>query len=361
MKRVYKLFLAFIFIISGNLMARDKIQNVYLYSLGETHYKLIVRFLETGQNKPQILLRDKMLQLEFAKASVWPKIEKKVSSTDDYRNLDTTILAYQFNKDTSRVRVIFPKSIEHLKGQLDLSQKDKQLEVKIPKNFVKTKQEFLSKSLKRAESVGLAREVTTGVPAKNLATVSGPKKTDEQYLENLLAAERKQNQPKPTVPIKTSTKAKSNHSFWEYGVKFTFFLGLICLFIFGLTKFFKKGMFKKGKINIFNSSEIITVLNTTYLGPKRSLSLVKVYDQVFLLGNSETGISLIGEIENQAGLMKEGEKEITGQNFDSNISSAEVVKKEMVLKKDINQSRPINDSSIGKQIKDRLKSISRMQ
>ena len=61
--------------------------------------------------------------------------------------------------------------------------------------------------------------------------------------------------------------------------------------------FFRKGMLKKGGLGIFSSAKMVEVLSTTYLAPKRSLLVVRVQKQVFLMAQSEKGMDFLTEIE----------------------------------------------------------------
>ena len=83
---------------------------------------------------------------------------------------------------------------------------------------------------------------------------------------------------------------------------------------------------------------MVEVINTTYLGPKRSLLVVRVNKELFLIGSSEQGLSLISKIDSVSDFMKEGEKRLIGENFDQNLGTAEDSDKEFKIKENINQS-----------------------
>ncbi len=88
---------------------------------------------------------------------------------------------------------------------------------------------------------------------------------------------------------------------------------------------------------------MIQVLSTTYVAPKRSLMVVKAHNQIFLVSNSETGLQLVSEMTDTAGLIKAGEKIVTGSNFDVNLGTAEESDEEigLKLKENINESTPV--------------------
>ena len=77
---------------------------------------------------------------------------------------------------------------------------------------------------------------------------------------------------------------------------------------------------------------MIEVLNTTYIAPKRSLLLIRAHKQVFLVGSSEKGLHMISEVNDMSGLFKEGEKSLSGSNFDSSLGVANSEEKSFKLK-----------------------------
>jgi len=108
---------------------------------------------------------------------------------------------------------------------------------------------------------------------------------------------------------------------------------------------FKKGAFKKGKLGFLNSTKIVEVLNTTYIGPKRSLLLIRAHNQIFLVGSSEKGLHMISEVDGLSGIFKDGEKEISGSNFDTNLETAEQKNPTFKLKEFLNQDSVEGDDA----------------
>lgn len=91
-----------------------------------------------------------------------------------------------------------------------------------------------------------------------------------------------------------------------------------------------------------NNTKMIEILSTTYVSPKRTLMVVRAHKQIFLVANSESGFTFLSEMSDVSGLMKEGEKEITGTNFDLNLSEAENAGLEALkLKENIMESSPV--------------------
>ncbi|MBY0518020.1 MAG: flagellar biosynthetic protein FliO [Bacteriovoracaceae bacterium] len=144
-----------------------------------------------------------------------------------------------------------------------------------------------------------------------------------------------------TVSTKqAATKRDESFSFVTYAGKFIAFLGVVLLFFWGIIQLMKKGVLSKGKLGFLNNTQLVSVLSTTYVAPKRSLLVVKAHNQVFLVSSSENGMSLISEIKDVPGLVKESERVITGTNFDDNVDETSKVEspKEMKIKEDIYQS-----------------------
>jgi flagellar biogenesis protein FliO len=145
----------------------------------------------------------------------------------------------------------------------------------------------------------------------------------------------------------SKNSSTSDFSLAGYAAKFTFFLAMVLGLFYGIVQIFKRGIFKKGgKLGFLNNTQMIEVLSTTYIAPKRSLMIVKAHKQIFLVANSENGISVLSEVTDTVGLIKEGEKLVTGSNFDMNLASMANVDEAtstFKIKEDIMQSTPISE------------------
>ena len=132
-------------------------------------------------------------------------------------------------------------------------------------------------------------------------------------------------------------------SFAGYALKFTVFLAMVLGLFYGVVQLLKKGLFNRGKLGFLNNSQMIQVLSTTYVAPKRSLMIVKAHKQIFLVANSESGIEFLSEMTDTSGLIKEGEKIVTGANFDTSLGVAETMSEapSFKIKENINESTPI--------------------
>jgi flagellar biogenesis protein FliO len=148
------------------------------------------------------------------------------------------------------------------------------------------------------------------------------------------------------LPTAVETPKKTeNFSFAGYAAKFTVFLAMVLGLFYGVVQLLKKGVFNRGKLGFLNNTQLIQVLSTTYIAPKRSLMVVKAHNQIFLVSNSESGIQFLSEMTDTNGLIKEGEKQVTGTNFDLNLGSAEASNYEPTfkIKENINESTPISE------------------
>jgi flagellar biogenesis protein FliO len=95
---------------------------------------------------------------------------------------------------------------------------------------------------------------------------------------------------------------------------------------------FRKGVLKKGALGFLHNPKMVSVLSTTHIGPKRSLLVVKAHNQTFLLSNSEKGVTLISELAQSSEIMRESERMITGNNFETSLTRGEEADKEFKLK-----------------------------
>lgn len=142
-------------------------------------------------------------------------------------------------------------------------------------------------------------------------------------------------------------KRESSFSIVGYAGKFIAFLGFVLLFFWGVIQLMKKGMLSKGKLGFLNNTQLVSVISTTYVAPKRSILMVKAHNQVFLVSSSESGMSFIAEVKDVPGIVKESEKALVGSNFDDNVEEATTTKpkQELQEKVDIYQSIAAEEKS----------------
>ncbi|OFZ53871.1 MAG: hypothetical protein A2328_00655 [Bdellovibrionales bacterium RIFOXYB2_FULL_36_6] len=94
--------------------------------------------------------------------------------------------------------------------------------------------------------------------------------------------------------------------------------------------------------------------------------LVKVHEQVLLLSSDERGLQFLTEVKNTTSLLKTGEEQITGSNFDTSLSAANLNTPSFSLKEELsaNTVKVADSPSVVKfseQIKSKVKSLKSLQ
>lgn len=306
-------------LMTSSVFAKIQVNDVLYSEYGDDQAQLIVKYSGKLPTAPTLDLSSSHLQIVLDEASVWPKINKKVAVKSESQPAD--LMAYQYDKNTVRVRAYLPYKVsESDKNSVEL--RGDQIVITFPRIKVANKkmneydEKYLDSLLKDKPKVEDEKIVTAPktVSKDKSLFVTQTKKSDIQDHVNVFQSS--------TTDV-VEKKDKSGFSFAGYIGKFIAFLGLVLLLFYGLVTIMKKGVLSKGKLGFLNKTQVVTVLNTTYLGPKRSIIMVKVHDQIFMLGSSEAGITMLSEIENSAGLLKEGERAIAGNNFDTTYGSLE--------------------------------------
>lgn len=344
---------------------------------------------------PNLVVKDKVVEVMIPNAHVNGKIEKNINQVN--------LTATQVDRSTVKVTATFSKSLQGKESLINITLKDSAIEV----NFPKTLAGAASKVSRTPEMIASAPEVSDGKDEADLRKLESeqentvaktePETTTQKDIFNKDQKEDKKiaqlDTDRVTVAQSSVTKApaiapKSSFSIAGYVGKFVAFLSLMILGFYGVLTLFKKGVIKKGRLGFLHSTKLVEVLSTTHVAPKRTLMMVKAHKQVFLISSSETGMQLISEIQDVAGLIKTGEEELTGTNFDTNMIEANKTDREFKLKevKDIrtdevdyasldellNEEPPAAAKSIAKspvkdevrlsdQIKTKLKNLKQLQ
>jgi flagellar biogenesis protein FliO len=299
------------------------------------------------QELPDLKVNGKKIQLILSDADYFNSLSKKVNGA--------LLSASYFNNKAS---VVLELPYEVKPDTIDVEWKNKNIQVVFPRGKVSS-----SEITRNTISEGSKKESTILEKKENFLTKD---KLNEDYLNKLVYEEKSKDNLNRVLDVKTdsvktqqsvqsknlnsnSNKLVSNRvntdgfSFAGYALKFFFFLILVLGIFYGVVQLFKKGIFNKGKLGFLNNSQMIQVLSTTYVGPKRSLMIIKAHKQLFLVANSESGIQFLSEMTDSAGLIKEGERAVTGTNFDLSLSTAEDSQAESPLKvkENINESTPL--------------------
>ncbi|OFZ22421.1 MAG: hypothetical protein A2202_03690 [Bdellovibrionales bacterium RIFOXYA1_FULL_36_14] len=316
-----------------------QIKQMDFSKVNESTWLLSVAFQGMIEKSPKLSFKDSIIQVELSDAIVWPKIEKKVSLSNG--DLDTTLLAYQYDKKVVRVRAILPFSTVQSSDNVKMQLVGDRINI-----------EF--------QSVTPATEITA-------STKKNSDQYDESYLEQLLKDKKgednkknaavamkndfsnilvdktaKPNQDQVKVRVSSAAKKenwKSNFSIQTFVAKVVAFFACILLVFYGLATLMRKGVFKKTRLGFLSNEKMVEVLSTTYIAPKRSVIMIKAYDQVFLVGNSEKGMHFLSEINHVPGLLKTGERSMTGTNFDTNLQDAAINNLPQQIKENIEISK----------------------
>lgn len=298
---------------------------------------------------PELNVNGKSIQVLIPQSKIKDVLEKSYSFSTSKK--DTTIKIYQATKEDAKVKALLPFLIVNKKDQVALIMKENQIELSFPRIKIK---EMVVKPVKKASPEKLVKKEFL----------------DEKYLNNLLKVEKtKTVEAKKVVSndqvnvtqasmIKNEKQAKTSFSLIEYGGKFVAFLALVLLTFYGVISLMRKGFIKKGKLGFLNNADLISVIGQSYIAPKKSLMLIKAHNQVFLVSNTEHGIQPISEIKDAAGLLKSGERSISGTNFDMNLDDAEednLLESKVKIKEDITQSNKESSLSDYLNVKDKVK------
>jgi flagellar biogenesis protein FliO len=341
-------------------LAGVKVTSVELTTNGNHGYVNIA--LDGRSNDlPDIKVYGKIIEVTVANADGFNAIFKNVKGAQLSANslngkaVVKAVLPYDVSSESvevgfknSNIEVIFPRGKvvkenitafaapvlapkEVIKPVLEKTL-DQKAENKVAKDLLN--EDYLNKLMKEenAPKAGFAEANTV--------------KADEINVKQAAIAKIETKIPTKSKHVPMAISSSNNFSFAGYAAKFTIFLAVVLGLFYGVVQLLKKGVFSRGKLGFLNNTKMIEVLSTTYIAPKRSLMIVKAHKQIFLVANSETGFTFLSEMTDTSGLMKEGEKFVTGSNFDMNLGSAEKTEEsEMLikLKENIMESFPVNE------------------
>ena len=341
-------------------LAGVKVTSVELTTNGNHGYVNIA--LDGRSNDlPDIKVYGKIIEVTVANADGFNAIFKNVKGAQLSANslngkaVVKAVLPYDVSSESvevgfknSNIEVIFPRGKvvkenitafaapvlapkEVIKPVLEKTL-DQKAENKVAKDLLN--EDYLNKLMKEenAPKAGFAEANTV--------------KADEINVKQAAIAKIETKIPTKSKHVPMAISSSNNFSFAGYAAKFTIFLAVVLGLFYGVVQLLKKGVFSRGKLGFLNNTKMIEVLSTTYIAPKRSLMIVKAHKQIFLVANSETGFTFLSEMTDTSGLMKEGEKFVTGSNFDMNLGSAEKTEEsEMLikLKENIMESSPVNE------------------
>lgn len=375
--------------------SQTKIKDFYYTTDSSGMGKVVLDFSNNLKEVLDLKVDNYLFQLTLKNAIIWPKLEKNLplENVNNGNTDNLTLMAYQYEKDVVRARVILPFKIQDYQNEIKVLTYDNKIEVLFPlndyvvknhpkntdhsivKNEVRAEgrpelknekvinnkfnEEYLRKLLKedqddltdkndndkndrndkndsiniklsanekKASTSSISGAIATSATAAT-TTLSTSTSGNAENAENTNI--KKENNTTKIKAISNSHTTNIDNNKFDFSnqnlyiIKFIFFMFLVLGLFYVLVYFFKKTVLGKGKLGFLNDTPVVTVLSNNYIAPKRSLITVKVHNQIFLLSNSEQGIHFLAEIKDTTGLIKQGERYVTGSNFDSSIDNAE--------------------------------------
>jgi flagellar biogenesis protein FliO len=362
--KAYQIILLILTILSTSAMAKVEIKGLD-FKKNSNRGTIVINYSgELNNNFPELEIVGKVIQVSLPGAKVKSTIEKSVSFSS--KTKDTMLRAYQTNKTSSKVKAMFPFNMEKRKGQVNLSLKDNKIILNFPRVKVNLKKAPKYGSiLKNNTKKSVKKEFLNEAYLNKLLTIKEKKPSKKAKLKDAKKifnklAKKNQDSVNTTLasPVRSDAKKdKPSFSLLEYGGKFVAFLGVVLLLFYGVMTLMKKGFLKKGKLGFLNNADQVSVLSTTHIAPKKSLMLIKAHNQVFLVSNTDAGIHPISEIADAAGLIKGGEKAISGHNFDTKLTLAnddEANDENIKLKEDISLSNQKSSLSSYEEVKEKV-------
>jgi len=350
-----------IFFGATSASAGVKVTSLDLYTHGQTGF---VKIALDGRSPelPDLKVHGNTIELILSDAEAFSAISKSIRGAQLSANvLNGKVI----------VKALLPYELE--RKNVDLSWKNSSIEIIFPRGKasivtapIKIEEKKSAPAVAKAPEVAPKKTKTVDMASVTKKPSAITKEAlNEDYLNSLMketktdtdkkvaAANTELNKDEvkvklaaPAIAPKTNSK-KEEFSFAGYAVKFTVFLALVLGIFYGIVQLMKKGLFNKGKMGFLNNHQMIEVLSTTYVSPKKCLMVVKAHKQLFLVANSENGLQFLSEMKDTSGLIKEGEKIVTGANFDTNLESlnSSEAAPSFTLKEDITKSTPIEEKS----------------
>lgn len=351
--------LALLTLVSFTAFAGVKVTSLDLKTNGPTGY-INVTIDGRSNELPDIRVNGQTIEMTLSQADAFQAISKNVSGAQ----LSANVL-----NGKAIVKATLPYDVA--REAINVGFKNNKIEVTFPRGKAVTVAKAAAPKAARVETDRPVKPEATPVKAldKKAENKVSKELLNEDYLNKLMnenvarkdtdapkgeAKTEAKNENKDEIKVKqaaiaresapkaVTNKTVDDFSFAGYAAKFAIFLAMVLGLFYGVVQVLKKGVFNRGKLGFLNNSQMIEVLSTTYVAPKRSLMIVKAHKQIFLVANSENGIQFLSEMTDTAGLIKEGEKFVTGSNFDTNLGTAETTEgPAFKIKENINESTPV--------------------
>lgn len=362
-----KLCLVLICLLISNAFSAISINKVN-FDRSKSKGKVVIFFDGYLSEYPELVIEKDHVNVLLPDAKVKGKISKRYKFSSN--RIDTQVISKE-KKGSSEIKAKLAFDPTKHRDQIALIIKDNRIELTLPRVSVKNAKSVITETKPKAitetkkvavKKETIKKEYLNESYLNNLIDNTAPKALAAKKTEKIISKKAKipaKDTIKTTlagVNKLDSKKPKSSFSLLEYGGKFVAFLGVVLLLFYGVVTLMKKGFIKKGKLGFLNKTGQVEVLSQTHIAPKKSLMMIRAHNQVFLVSNTDAGIHPISEIKDVAGLFKDGEKKIAGNNFDDSLSFANSSEKieSVKLKKDISQSNLESSLASYTQVKEKV-------
>ncbi|MEC7641327.1 MAG: flagellar biosynthetic protein FliO [Nitrospinota bacterium] len=275
----------------------------------------------------------KSIQVDFADSFIKPA--KKYFPTEDL--LVSQIYAAQFNPDTLRVRFMFDGDGKDISKNFHLSKQGRFLEARIDTAEGDVLQDLLKTIRERDKNRAEEPEVTAS-PVEPVASPSlfDRKSADESPQPALAVRVKTEKKSSPPVKTLSMTGGQKTFQFLDFqrpsekgppdlmssGITMVSMLAVVLGLMFFVFYLFKKFVLKNGLLG--GNGNLISVLGTGMIAPRKTVALVEVVGEILVLGISNDHIALLSTIQDERKIEK-----IKSEHFSKRRSSFEFGNGEM--------------------------------
>lgn len=259
---------------------------------------------------------EKSIQMDFTNSFVQPA--KRYFPTKN--DLISQVYVAQFNPRTVRVRFVLGPNGQNVKDHFHLERKGRFLIARIEKNELDILEELLKTVREQSET---AVEAAPPAPITTSTSTLDRKVSSENFFKSAWADEtthspapeggnevkrvagsatERREQPTPNKETfdllgRQESTVTAPMDFKATGVKTFSMLALVLGLIFLLFYLFKKFVYRNGLLG--GDAQLIKVLGTGMLAPRKNIALVEVAGEILVLGISNDQITLLSTIRDE--------------------------------------------------------------
>lgn len=272
--------------------------------------------------KPSIEFINETIQIDIPNTIVKDgKIQKRIDGSHI-----RTLLAYQLNSTTSRLRIILAKGIKasQFQSALKVQNTEKGFEVLTDNSLGVDSKDDMNESVitKLENNQTEPAEIDEAKIEAELVALAKVKKSDSEKVEIVSNTAKTESNNKGVlaeseIPVLTGTAVKKAKVGEVSTWRITLGLIVVAMFLVGVWIATNKWLHKK---NLKNPQTHIRVLTQHYLGPKKSLAIVSVAGESILIGVTESNITHIKTLS-----LLDGEisQDLSESDFNSSLKAAE--------------------------------------